>query len=104
LKTGALIRVSAVGAAHLCLASPTQLREIAVYAEALGLAFQVADDILDFNPAKPEPGSYPAILGLAETKKILGDLTQSALSALETWPNSADPLREIAEYNEHRLI
>lgn len=102
LKTGALIRVSAVGAAILCRAEDARLREISEYADDLGLAFQVADDILDFDPAKPEPGSYPALLGLEQTKTYLGELTDRCLQSLSTWPSSADPLRAIATYNQTR--
>jgi geranylgeranyl diphosphate synthase type II len=102
LKTGALIRVSAVGAAVLCRAGAERLREITLYAENLGLAFQVADDILDYDEKKIEPGSYPALLGLEKTQGFLRELTEKALNALSKWPASAEPLREIARYNGAR--
>jgi geranylgeranyl diphosphate synthase type II len=102
LKTGALIRVCATGAAVICGATPRQLGELELYADNLGLAFQVADDILDFDPAKPEPGSYPALLGLESTKKYLAELTESCFESLDGWPALADPLREIATYNQTR--
>lgn len=104
LKTGALIKVSAMGAAILCKASSQQTSEIAAYAENLGLAFQVADDILDFDPVRPEPGSYPALLGLDATKKVLGELTEACMMILKRWPASAEPLREIARYNQTRVV
>jgi geranylgeranyl diphosphate synthase, type II len=102
LKTGALIRLSAVGSALICRAMDRQMGEITKYAEDLGLAFQVADDLLDFDPAKPEPGSYPAILGVEKTRAFLDQLTESCLGSLKAWPESADPLREIALYNRAR--
>lgn len=102
LKTGALIRVSAVGAAILCGAEAPRLAEISEYADNLGLAFQVADDILDHDPAKPEPGSYPNLLGLEKTRSYLGELTDACLKSLSSWPSSAEPLRAIAQYNQTR--
>ena len=102
LKTGALIRVSAVGAAALCQASQEQTIEITRYAESLGLAFQVADDLLDFDLAHPEPGSYPALLGPDRTRHFLNELTETCLLSLKAWPKSAEPLRQIARYNQNR--
>jgi geranylgeranyl diphosphate synthase type II len=103
LKTGALIRAAAVGAAHLCFANPQQITQIRSYATALGLAFQVADDILDYDPERPEPGSYPALLGLEQTKAHLLDLTERSLSAIESWGARAESLRALARYNRSRL-
>ena len=102
LKTGALIRVSAVGAAILAGASAQKISEVSVYADNLGLAFQVADDILDFEPAKIEPGSYPALLGIEKTHRYLAELTDHCLESLRSWPVSADPLRALAVYNRDR--
>jgi geranylgeranyl diphosphate synthase type II len=102
LKTGALIRVAATGAAILAKATPKQRAELEAYADNLGLAFQVADDILDYDPEKPEPGSYPALLGLEKTKAYLNELTDECLALLREWPQSAEPLREIARYNQSR--
>lgn len=104
LKTGALIRVSAVGAAIACGASAKIRQQIETFAENLGLAFQVADDLLDFDLAKPEPGSYPAILGPDKTKLFLSELTETCLNSLSAWPASADPLREIAKFNRDRHV
>mgnify|MGYP001115902173 CR=1 FL=1 len=102
LKTGALIRVSAVGAAIVCRAGEKQLRDIAEYSENLGLAFQVADDLLDFVPERPEPGSYPALLGVEKTRAFLNQLTEACLNSLSSWSENARPLREIALYNRNR--
>jgi geranylgeranyl pyrophosphate synthase len=102
LKTGALIRVSVVGAAIACRASAQQIKELALFADNLGLAFQVADDLLDFDPEKPEPGSYPALLGAEKTRAFLDELTKTCLKCLEAWPAEAEPLRAIAKYNFER--
>ena len=104
LKTGALISASAQGAAIACGANATQLAEITEYADHLGLAFQVADDLLDFDLNQLEPNSYPAIVGPGETKNMLVRLTESCLKSLRSWPASAEPLRQIAIYNRDREL
>ena len=104
LKTGALIAASAKGAAIACGATSQELVEISEYAESLGLAFQVADDLLDFDLAKPEPGSYPALIGPNETRAFLNRLTETCLNSLSNWPAAAEPLREIAIYNRDRQL
>ncbi len=104
LKTGALIRAAVRGSAQLCQASVAQLESLTTFAEDLGLAFQVADDILDFHPNKPEPGSYPALLGVEKTKIFLDELTKSCLSSLKVFGASAEPLRAISLYNQTRLL
>ena len=101
-KTGALIRLSVVGAGLLCHATERQMVDLTRYSESLGLAFQVADDILDYDPEKIEPGSYPALMGLEDTKLFLNQLTESCLAQLKQWPETAAPLREIALYNRSR--
>ncbi len=103
MKTGALIRASAVGAAHLCFATPGQVAQIREYASSLGLAFQVTDDLLDYDPEKPEPGSYPTLLGVDQAKSHLATLTERCLSAIESWGSRAEPLRELARYNRSRM-
>ena len=104
LKTGALIRVCAIGAAILSRVDRRRLVEVTTFAENLGLAFQVADDLLDFDPARPEPGSYPAVLGAVKTRAFLDQLTEACLNSLSAWPAGAEPLRALARYNREREI
>ena len=104
LKTGALIRCAARGAARVAKATGAQLEHLTRYAEDLGLAFQVADDLLDFDQAQPEPGSYPALLGPDKTREFLEELTQSCLTSLESFDAKAEPLRAMALYNQNRLM
>lgn len=103
LKTGALIRAAARGSAQLAHATDDQLKDLTRFAEDLGLAFQVADDLLDFDHARPEPGSYPALLGSDKTRTFLHELTQACLKSLSTFDQKAEPLRSIALYNQNRL-
>lgn len=104
LKTGALIRVAARGAAILSDAPEAKVTQITKFAEDLGLAFQVADDLLDYDHARPEPGSYPALMGPEKTREFLQELTTSCLASIDVWDELANPLRELAEYNQSRSI
>ncbi len=102
LKTGALIRVASVGAAIVAGASEEQIEDLSDYASSLGLAFQVADDILDYSQERPESGSYCALLGPEKTRELLHELTDEALEAIIDWDDRAEPLRELAQFNLHR--
>lgn len=103
MKTGALIEASVVGAAHLCGATSQQLESLTAYARNLGLAFQVADDLLDFV-GKEELGNYCALWGVEKTKSFLKDLTASALDHLSSWGEAAELLREVVRFNSSRRV
>lgn len=102
LKTGALIRAAAVGSAILCEANEDQIEDLSDYSAALGLAFQVADDLLDFDQARPEAGSYCALLGPEKTREFLFELTDEALESIIDWDDRAETLRSLALYNRDR--
>ncbi len=109
-KTGALIKASVVSGALLGGADDRQLAAITRYGEAAGLAFQIADDILDIEGTTEEIGkdagsdqargkaTYPAVIGLAAAKEEAQSMMDEALAALEIFGAEADPLREIAAY------
>ncbi|MDD2309657.1 MAG: polyprenyl synthetase family protein [Desulfuromonadaceae bacterium] len=109
-KTGALIKASVVAGALLGGASGEQLAAVTRYGEAAGLAFQIADDILDIEGTTEEIGkdagsdqargkaTYPAVMGLAAAKEEAASMMDEALSALDAFGAEADPLREIARY------
>lgn len=103
LKTGALIRASAVGAAIVSEATDEQVEDLSDFASALGLAFQVADDLLDYSQERPESGSYCALLGPEKTREFLVELTDEALEAIIDWDEKAEPLRQLAEFNRDRI-
>jgi geranylgeranyl diphosphate synthase type II len=93
-KTGALIHGSAVAGAIMAGASISERAAIAAYAEALGLAFQIVDDILDVEGASETLGktvgkdaaagkpTYPALFGLEESRRLAGESAGRALAAL----------------------
>ncbi|MBI4211769.1 MAG: polyprenyl synthetase family protein [Deltaproteobacteria bacterium] len=109
-KTGKLLSVSVVGGAKLCGATDAQLKALSIYGAAIGLAFQIADDILDIEGTEEEIGkdvgsdvdahkaTYPAIIGIEAARIKERCLVDEAISALAIFDDKADPLREIAKY------
>lgn len=109
-KTGALITASVKSGAILGGASQSQLDNLALYGEKTGLAFQIADDILDIEGSPEEMGkgtggdskkgknTFPSVYGLNESKEILKRSTDEAIKALDGFDHKADPLRQIARY------
>jgi geranylgeranyl diphosphate synthase type II len=109
-KTGALIKASIRAGALLGGADQESEKALVKYGEAVGLAFQIADDILDIEGTTEEIGkdagsdqergkaTYPSIIGLTESKRRAAELVDVALDALAGFDDKADPLREIAAY------
>ncbi len=110
-KTGALIEASVrLGALASGQAEQAALQALQAYAQAIGLAFQVQDDILDVesdtatlgktqgkDQANHKP-TYPALLGLEQAKAYALELRDLALHALRPLDHRAEPLRELARY------
>ena len=101
-KTGALIRVSVEAAAVLCEATSEQQSALSEYGAHLGLAFQLADDLQDYSPAKPEKVSFVNALGVEGTRERLAKASDDALESLFIFPDSADPLRAMIGMNTRR--
>ena len=110
LKTGALIEASLACGALLGGADQRQTDLLNRYARKIGLAFQVADDILNVegNPelmgkstgtdSLREKSTYPSVLGIRASKEFAEKLVQESLQALDAFDKQADPLRAIARY------
>jgi geranylgeranyl diphosphate synthase type II len=110
-KTGALIEASVkLGALASGKAEQSQLEALQTYARAIGLAFQVQDDILDVESdtatlgkrqgadiARDKP-TYPALLGLDAAKAYALQLRDQALDALRPFDTAAEPLRALARF------
>ncbi len=110
-KTGALIEASVrLGALASGKADERSLLALQNYARAIGLAFQVQDDILDVesdtatlgktqgkDQANDKP-TYPALLGLDAAKAYALELRDLALHALRPFDEAAEPLRELARF------
>jgi geranylgeranyl diphosphate synthase type II len=109
-KTGAMIAASVTSGALLAGGQGWQLESINDYGKKIGLAFQIADDILDIEGdsvamgkkagADTEKGktTYPAVLGLEKSRKIQSELVQSAIRSLKNFDHKAEPLRQLAQY------
>lgn len=109
-KTAALLTTSLRLGAMAAGASDAQLTAISQFGYALGLAFQVIDDILDVTQSTEvlgktagkdvavEKATYPAILGLEKSREEAARLTQEAMRALDLFGDAALRLREIAAY------
>jgi farnesyl diphosphate synthase len=114
-KTGALIRASVQLGAMAAGADVDTLDALDRYAHAVGLAFQVRDDILDVEgesavigktagkDAAADKPTFPSILGLEASRARLAELTDEALAALGPLDAPHSPLRELALYAAHRL-
>ena len=110
LKTGALIEASVTVGAILGQGNIHQIQQLRTYAKCVGLAFQVTDDLLDVegdpNVMGKNTGSdqarskstYPALIGIKQSKQFAKKLVNKALKALDYFDNKAHPLRAIAYY------
>ncbi|NWF92040.1 MAG: polyprenyl synthetase family protein [Syntrophaceae bacterium] len=109
-KTGALIVASVRVGAKLALADEESLKAVTCYGERIGLAFQIADDILNVEGKAALLGkrtgsdlskgkaTYPSLLGLEQSRRSAEELVNSAVEALAQFGPEADPLREIARF------
>ena len=108
-KTGALIRAAAGMGCALAGASKEMRKAADDYAKAIGLAFQIEDDILDVegdtksigkpvgSDAENEKSTYVSILGISKAQQRVKDLTKEAVSALEPFGERAEFLKTLAE-------
>jgi geranylgeranyl diphosphate synthase type II len=109
-KTGQLIRAAVRIGAIVGGASPTALEQLTGYSEDIGLAFQIADDVLNVVGSREELGkdpntdasrgkkTYPAFFGVDGARKLAEERVASAIRRLEGFDHNAEPLRELARY------
>ena len=110
-KTGALIEASVLmGALATGQASKEQLAALKEFAQAIGLAFQIQDDILDVESSTEQLGkqqgsdatnlksTYTSILGLEQARSEAAKLFDQSMEILEGFGAKADPLRAIAAF------
>ena len=108
MKTGALLSCAVeLGgiAAHL---SATQLAQLQKYSTALGLAFQIVDDVLDATADSQTLGktagkdaaankpTYVTLMGLDYAQKQARELQETAIASLDDFGNRADALKDLA--------
>ncbi len=110
-KTGALIEASVVmGALATAQATEEQLSALKEFSRAIGLAFQIQDDILDVESSTEQLGkqqgsdasnqksTYTSILGLEQARSEAAALYQQSMQALDIFADKADGLRDIADF------
>jgi len=109
-KTGALLTVSLALGAVTAQADPQDRQSLVDFGRHLGLAFQIADDLLDFRGSQSKMGkrtgkdadrgklTYPSVLGEAESEKRLHEITEKAIAAIEPFGEAAKPLELLARF------
>jgi geranylgeranyl diphosphate synthase, type II len=107
MKTGALITTAARVGAMIGGATRKDLDRITQYAQSLGLAFQLTDDILDAHEISSNNhnhgiANYLSVAGAAATSRRVNGLLAECLREMEHYGSSAEPLREIARYVARR--
>lgn len=114
-KTGALITGACRMGAILARANQSQLLDITRFAEHLGLAFQIADDLLDVTASAQALGkatgkdaaagknTYPALLGLEGSRQAGREQSEAAIAALRALGPEADGLRTLSSFAVERL-
>lgn len=103
LKTGALIRAAVMGVACIARVSSLQKDLLGTFSDNLGIAFQLADDLHDYDPEDPERTGFPALIGVQATKDQLRTVSENAIEALRAFGERAQPLVDIVRYNQSRL-
>jgi geranylgeranyl pyrophosphate synthase len=107
-KTAKMFRCAAAMGAICGGATPKQFESLCEYGLHVGLAFQIADDILDVTASSEQLGktagkdlkaakcTYPAVVGLEKAKALQKKLTSGAIAELEPFGGKADTLRQFA--------
>ena len=113
-KTGALLKLSVEMGTILADAESKDIEKLSKYAEKIGLAFQIKDDILSEEGTEEELGkpigndkergkcTYVTKYGLEKSKEILDNITKEAVSIIETFGQKGEFLKELALYIESR--
>jgi geranylgeranyl diphosphate synthase type II len=109
-KTGALIVSALLTGCYYVGAKPAEVQRVREFGRAAGLAFQIADDILDVTQTSEQLGktagkdlaaekvTYPALFGLAKAEEMAAQQIRTACSALDSFGDRANTLKEIAHY------
>ncbi len=109
-KTAALLEASVVSGGILAGGSDSDIQRLARYAQAIGLAFQIVDDLLDITSTQEELGksigkdmnvekaTYPRLLGMEESRRQAEQLVEQAKAEVVGFGETALPLMAIADY------
>ena len=109
-KTAALISVSVTAGTILAGGNEDEEKAMNSYGQQIGLAFQIADDILNIEGNRKVMGkgtgsdkekgkvTYPSVFGTAKSKTIQKELIENAIESLKKFDTRAEPLRDLARY------
>lgn len=109
-KTGALITASLITGCYYVGATSVEVQRVREFGRASGLAFQIADDILDMTQTSEQLGktagkdqnaekvTFPSLYGLEQSERMAADLITTACSALDSFGTRAETLKAIANY------
>jgi geranylgeranyl diphosphate synthase type II len=109
-KTGALITASLVSGGLYAGSGPTEIQRLRDFGRAVGLAFQIADDVLDVTQSSEQLGktagkdiesqkaTYPALFGIEESLRQADALVSSGCAALDSFGQRAQTLKELAHF------
>ncbi|HMS38868.1 MAG TPA: polyprenyl synthetase family protein [Pyrinomonadaceae bacterium] len=109
-KTGAMISVSARSGAIIAEASEKELEAVTIYAEKLGLLFQITDDLLDETQTtevlgktagkdlQAEKATYPSLYGIEKSSELARKVYTEAIEVLEKIDRDLDILRKLADF------
>ena len=109
-KTGALIEAAVVSGGLLGGGTPEQIKALSLYGQNIGLAFQIADDILDIEGIREKIGktagsdigrqkaTYPTLYGLEKSKELARQAVDEAVEVIQSFDDRANPLRALARF------
>ena len=109
-KTGALLRAACRMGGYCGRADEQSMQSLTSYGEAVGLMFQVVDDLLDVTQTAEHIGkatgkdqnmgklTFPGLLGVDASRQVVEELEQRALDALTPLGSNADPLRDLGRF------
>jgi geranylgeranyl diphosphate synthase type II len=109
-KTGALITASLLTGCNYAGATAVEVQCVREFGRASGLAFQIADDILDMTQTSEQLGktagkdqnaekvTFPSLYGLEQSERMAADLIATGCAALDSFGQRADTLKSIAKY------
>ena len=109
-KTGALLEICVVSGGVLAGGTPEDLQRLSAYAQNIGLAFQIIDDILDITATQEKLGksigkdqqaqkvTYPSLWGIEESKKQAEQLIAEACAQLKPFGEKAQPLLALGHF------
>jgi geranylgeranyl diphosphate synthase, type II len=109
-KTGAMIKAPIISSAVLCNANEEELKHLEMYADKIGLAFQIKDDILDIEGSLATMGkksgsdiankksTFVTLYGMGKSKSMLNKITNEAIESIEYFGERSEFLKELALY------